>query len=151
MINLSGAGATIFAVNRIALLGGLTLVRLRGEMAIGQTLCTTIGDGFDSVGVGFCIVSENAAAVGATAVPHPIADMGWDGWLFHHLWAGFFCYNTTEEGQSEMDASRQVIDSKAMRKWTETDVLVGMIELGVETGAATLKFSANTRILAKLP
>jgi len=43
------------------------------------------------------------------------------------------------------------IDSRAMRKTTDTDVLIGVFEAGTEVGNATMEFSAITRILDKLP
>jgi hypothetical protein len=60
-------------------------------------------------------------------------------------------FSTTETGQSTMEAVRVPIDSKAMRKVHESDVLVGVIEMGTEVGAATVRYAAETRILDKLP
>ena len=45
---------------------------------------------------------------------------------------------------------RMTIDSKAMRKFKETDVLVGVIETADEIGTSVLKANMNVRLLSKL-
>ena len=88
--------------------------------------------------------------IGAAAVPSPIADIAWDGWLWHHLTTPVLGFSTTETGQSPMEAERIVIDSKAMRKIKDTDVLMGIFEIGTETGTATMRVAALTRVLDKI-
>ena len=149
-VALTGAGATIWSAGSQALLDDLTLVRVRGEYTIVQTLATNVGDGYDQIGLGMCIVSENAFGVGITAVPHPIADLSWDGWLWHNLLSSFRGASTTEVGRAPMEAVRGEIDSKAMRKTHQSDVLIGVIELGTEVGTANLQFGAVSRVLDKL-
>jgi len=148
--NLSAAGATVWSVGSQATLDGLTVVRIRGEFSIQLRTVTTIGDGFASYSIGICNVTENAAGIGVTAIPSPLTDIGWDGWIWYHSGAAIFGMETTEVSRS-YSSFRMPIDSKAMRKTRATDLLVGVIELGTEVGAATLVFSANTRILDKLP
>ena len=130
---------------------GLTQVRLRGEYTYFLSVVTTIGDGFAKMAVGMCWVSENAAGVGITAIPTPLTDVAWDGWLFHRMHGNITGFSTTELLTGPIDAQRVEIDSKAMRKTRATDVLVGVVELGTETGAASLVFSGVSRILLKIP
>ena len=148
---LTAAGAFIWTLGSQALVDGLTQVRVRGEYNVFLPVVTTIGDGYLSMAVGLCIVSENAFGVGITAVPTPFTDMGWDGWLFHRLHSQIIGLSTTELGVAPTEAFRIELDSKAMRKIRATDVLIGVGELGTEVGAATLAFSAQTRVLDKLP
>ena len=100
--------------------------------------------------IGICNVSENASGVGITAVPHPITDMSWDGWLYHALLGPLISLTTTEEGQTGLAMIRHEIDSKAMRKLKAQDVTVGVVEVSTEIGTATMTFQARTRILDKL-
>jgi len=141
----------VWSVGQQALEDGLTLVRIRGQFTVCITATTTIGDGFQRFGLGICIVSENAFGVGATAIPAPLTDVGWDGWMWHYLGGQLRGFSTTELGVAPMEAVRVEIDTKAMRKIKESDIVVGVIELGSEVGASTLEFAAETRMLFKLP
>ena len=112
----------------------------------------TVGDGFAQIAHGICIVSENAFGVGVTAVPSPLTDIGWDGWIWHQLTPGLFGLSVTEsENVGALSMIRYDIDSKAMRKQKSTDFLIGVSEFAGEIGAATLQFITETRILDKLP
>ena len=150
-LDLTAAGATLWSLGSQSLLNDTTVTRIRGELSMVLSVVTTIGDGFDRVAVGICNVTENAFNAGVTAVPAPIGDVGWDGWIWHRWFASFRGASVTELGVSPMEAVRVEIDSKAMRKVHQTDFLIGVVELGAETGAATLQFSAETRVLDKLP
>ena len=111
---------------------------------------TSIGDGFIQYALGICDVSENAAGIGVTAIPAPLTDVAWDGWIWHHSGAALLSLTTTEEGLTGTAVVRIPIDNKAMRKTPASNVLVGVVELGTEVGAAIVRVSANTRILDKL-
>jgi hypothetical protein len=41
-------------------------------------------------------------------------------------------------------------ESKAMRKFKSTDVMIGVLEAQVETGTVSINFTAESRILVKL-
>ena len=148
--NLSAAGATLWGIGAQAALDGLTLVRVRGVFQFVQTVTTTVLDGFAKCAIGICVVAENAFDAGIGSVPTPITDDGWDGWLYHQWVGEFVGLSTSELGTWPSEAVRADIDSKAMRKLRATDVICGVVELGTEVGAATLRFSAETRILVKL-
>ena len=149
--DLVAAGSSVWSLGSIALLDGLTIVRIRGELSLYLSVVTTVFDGFQRWAAGICIVSENAATVGVTAIPASLTDIGWDGWMWHHSAAGMAGFSTAETGQSVMEAVRIPIDTKAMRKLRETDVVVGVIEMGTEIGTATVRYAAQTRMLSKLP
>ena len=149
---VTSAGSTLFATNAQTTLDDLTLVRLRGEFAMWLEVVGSIGDGFSRVGLGFCVVTENAAGIGISAVPSPLADIGWDGWFYHRVFAPIFGFSVTEsENTGPVSQVRTEIDSKAMRKTHLTDVVVGVLETAGEVGVASLAFGAETRMLFKLP
>ena len=149
--SITAAGAFLWATGSQATVAGLTMVRLRGNLCVWLEVVTAIGDGFHDVGFGICNVSENAFGVGVTAVPQPLTDIGWDGWLWHKLLSPVLGFSVTEgDNTGPLSQVRIEIDSKAMRKTKETDFLIGVAQVGNETGTATLQFGANTRILDKL-
>ena len=130
---------------------GLTTVRIRGQMSVWLEVVTAVGDGFLEVGFGICNVSENAFGVGATAVPSPLDDIGWDGWMWHQLLSPVLGFSVTEgENTGPLSQVRFDIDSKAMRKLKASDVTIGVGQVSGEVGTATLQFIADTRILDKL-
>ena len=65
--------------------------------------------------IGFCVVADQASAIGVTAVPTPITDLGSDAWYLHQfLFNEFSLLNIT----GYQDGGNRVVevDSKAMRK-----------------------------------
>ena len=135
-----------------AILPGLTVVRLRGEVNLFQTSAVAAIDGFDRVALGICIVSEQSAAVAAAAgLPSPDLDMDWPGWMWH--WSGsLFSAAAHVEPTSEGPASvRIVIDNKSMRIWKDSDVMVGVVAANGEVSTASLQATMNVRVLTKLP
>ena len=147
-VSLSAAGATLWATGSQAN-EQLTTVRIRGQLILSLNTVTTIGDGYANVGIGICNVSENAFNAGVGSVPTPLTDIGWDGWMWHMLLGQLRGTETAELQRSVMEAVRVDIDSKAMRKLRPSDLTIGVIELGTETGAAVLGFNAITRVLDK--
>ena len=124
-----------------------TLVRSRGEFLANLLSSGANGDGYRCA-VGLCVVTENAFNAGVTAVPAPLADLGWDGWYWHrefHLFSQGSTVNTGAEGNTV----RFEIDSKAMRKMKATDFTIAVLEV-VETGVATMDARIAVRELFKL-
>ena len=76
-------------------------------------------------GVGVCVVSDQAFAVGVTAVPTPISDIGSDLWFSHKLlWA-------RESSLTDRTNPSLIweLDSKAMRKVDAGQDLAVVIEM----------------------
>ena len=147
LLTLTAAGQQAFGTTSIAALDGLTLARIRGELLLQLTSDAATADGFNQIAVGICDVSENAAGIGITAIPHPLADIDWDGWIWH--WVGSIVDNAG--GDAVGSGARVVIDNKSMRKTPESNVLVGVLGAGVEIGTAIVKVNLNTRVLDLLP
>ena len=148
----TAAGATLWNQSAVALESGLTLVRLHGELSMWLEAVTTIGDGFLTWAFGVCIVSQNAAGVGITAIPHPLTDANWDGWWYHSLHSAIIGLSVTEsDNTGPVGQVRIPFQTKSMRKIKATDEVVGVLEMGTEVGAATATFTAETRMLVLLP
>ena len=127
-----------------------TVVRIRGELSVLLTLATAIGDGFTRGSAGIGIVSADAFAIGATAIPSPEADADWPGWMWYQSWGALIGLETTEVGRTSTNAFRIPIDTKAMRKIGPNEVLFAAVAFAVEIGPAEVSFVMNTRTLYKL-
>ena len=64
------------------------------------------------VGIGFAVVSDQAVAIGVTAVPTSITDIGSDLWYLHKM----LYANETSLTDRVTPGQQYTIDSKAMRK-----------------------------------
>ena len=155
-ITVTVAGSRLISTNTQAIVDGLTLVRTHGEILAKLDTCQNAGDGFPRNAYGLCVVSENAAGVGVTAVPSPLTDIDWDGWIAHRM---FSLRSTAASGAaaSALDgygglatAIRMEIDSKAMRKYKLSDVLVSVFEFGSEVGVAQMTIDITLRHLFKI-
>jgi len=85
-------------------------------------------------GLGMCVVSEEAAAVGVTAVPTPITDLGSDLWFVHELMANQYQF-LSGIGAGNVGI-HSWIDSKAMRKVNDDQdaLLVGEFDTALSDG-----------------
>jgi hypothetical protein len=107
---------------------------------------TSALDGFTGA-FGIGIATAAATAIGITAVPTPITEQEWDGWIFWHA----FSVRAPAAFDGTMAAIfRSVeIDSKAMRKLREEDSIYAAVEV-IEQGTSALNVGLDTRILLKL-
>ena len=111
--------------------GGETVVRTRGLFGWQTDTINATEDQMGAVGIG--IVSEQAASLGVTAVPHPDFDAGWGGWLWHSYFASSFKQATAASFIGD-SFNRIVIDSKAMRKVGDNERLVFVCQNSSTTG-----------------
>ena len=96
---------------------------------------------------GMCVVSDDAFAAGAAAIPGPFTDADSDLWFVHQfMYSSFQFLDAT--GVTNPTGSQYKIDSKAMRKFTEAERVVIMVENGHGTQGA-LAWSA-IRVLSSL-
>ena len=99
------------------------------------------------VAVGIGIVTNEAFAIGATAIPGPISEADWDGWMYHRFFDLHKGLADTTDGSSAIEFE---VDSKAMRKWDGgAETLVGMVE-AVEAGTASMDVFFDSRVLLKV-
>ena len=149
-VALAATGSAIFPLSQQSVQDGITVVRIHGELLATIATVSSSLDGY-VCGFGMCIVSENAAGVGITAVPTPITDQAWDGWLLHRLFTVKSNTGTIADGVNAFSATARLeLDSKAMRKFKLSDVLMGVVEV-TEVGNSTLNLDLLSRMLIKLP
>jgi len=153
---ITGSVTTLASASLSVLVDGLTLARLRGMFHSYLSAAAAPQDGF--VGAfGIAVATTAAIAVGATAVPSPITEQDWDGWLY---WTPVFLVSpgvidgTVSDDRSSISGQTgsqiQVVDSKAMRKLNEAESIYGALEVS-EVGTATMNWHFDSRILLKLP
>ena len=135
--------------------GKVTIIRIRGEFSMALAAATAGANGF-ACAFGIGIVTAPAFAIGATAVPGPLDEADWDGWMYHRFFA--LLANEALTGGISTDLSnvgaqvasiRVEVDSKAMRKLDEEERLAAIIQT-TEIGTATANFMFDSRVLAKL-
>jgi len=134
----------------ISSLENQTIVRIRGTLTVWLEVVTTAGDGFTRFAAGIGIASLQAFDAGVASLPAPSSDAEWPGWLWFHEGSALIGSETTEVLRGPMSAVRIPIDSKAMRKFRQNEVLFGVVSTVVEVGAATMRFQLSSRILSKL-
>ena len=99
------------------------------------------------VGFGIAVVSDQASAVGVTAVPTPFADFGSGLWFSHTMLANHLTFISGVGVFPDNDAMVQ-IDSKAMRKVDSGQDIVTVLENSSLSDGST-SFIAG-RMLVKL-
>ena len=136
---------------------GITLVRTRGEVNLMLEIAAADHDGFHGA-MGIAVATKAAITAGASAVPTPLTEESWDGWLWHRyfsLFAGGTIAAATATQQADQvnatcAALRVEIDSRAMRKLSVDMTLYAAVEV-VELGSAEMSWALNSRMLVKLP
>ncbi len=121
-----------------------TVVRTRGvlfvrsdQQAATETYQAAVGD---------CVVSEQALAIGVTAVPTPMTDRGSDLWYLFEEVAGIFTFGSAvgfiEGGRTKY------FDSRAMRKVEDGQDLIRVVETS-SLSSGVFAYTAG-RLLIKL-
>jgi len=140
---LTAAGGTIaFSLNAAALaLRPFTIVRTHMQLFLRSDQAAAIEQ--QRAAVGMAIVSEQASAIGVTAVPTPVTDDGSDLWYLHQ-WMYADESNLTDRTRG---GSQFTVDSKAMRKVNNDQDCLTVLELSSATGCIV---TVATRSLVKL-
>ncbi len=120
-----------------------TVVRHRLNWYVRSDVLT--GGELWGAAIGGCVVSDQASAIGVTAVPTPITDQGSDLWYFYDESYGRFGGTTVEE------VGRQSkIDSKAMRRVEEGEDLIIVAETPGSGMSVSATMIIGGRFLIKL-
>ena len=77
--------------------------------------------------IGCCVVSDQASAIGVTAVPTPFTDLSSDLWFVHGIMANQILFSSAIGIQANSGVSKD-IDSKAMRKVEDGQDLITVTE-----------------------
>ena len=146
----SSTSTSLWSGTVVPAIDGLTIIRIRGFVRALLQTATAAGDGFfGAFGIG--IATDAAIAVGVTAVPTPLTEEQWDGWLWHSYFDVRSVTATIADGVNAAGATVAFeIDSKAMRKFPTNMTLYGATEV-VESGTALVELQGQTRMLVKLP
>ncbi len=129
---------------------GLTVIRTRGFFRAILGAAGAIGDGFFGA-VGFGITTDEAIAIGITALPTPLSNEAWDGWFYHRYFDVRAVTATIADGVNAAAAAVEFeIDSKAMRKLPLGMTMFAVTQV-VESGTAVLEVQGSSRVLVKNP
>ena len=147
LTNATSSGNLFFTTGvALAAESQVTIIRLRGEFLAFLTAAGA-AEGFSgAVGIGIC--TDEAFAAGVTAVPGPVDESDWDGWMWHSFFHVFEGFSAAGDG-SVIQSIRLPVDSKAMRKFSAGYTLFGTVQLD-EIGTATIQIACDTRTLLKL-
>jgi len=124
-----------------------TIVRTRGSFLIHSDQAVAF-EYFDMT-LGGCVVSDQAEAIGITAVPTPTTDRASDLWFLYEEGRGYFDFATAigfthDHGPGQF----REFDSKAMRKVEEGNDIVIVAETSGASAGMTGRVSG--RMLIKL-
>jgi len=119
-----------------------TVVRTRGTLHVRSDQTGAL----ESYGamMGMCVVSEQAVAIGVSAVPTPDTDLASDAWFVHESVFGVFGF-VSGVGVLELGQTHRY-DSKAMRKVEEGFEVIQVMECPVNSGTV----QDSLRMLIKL-
>ena len=112
-----------------------TIVRTRGYFSL-QSDQTATGENFDAA-IGFAVVSDQAVAIGVTAVPTPHTDLGSGLFFTHEASDGRFMFISGIGVHPQATKGRQY-DSKAMRKVDSGQDVVFVAETSALSGGCIL-------------
>ncbi len=159
--SLPGTDQAMTADNTFAASGTLTqladtpftVLRMLGEYIIGPTSVTVAGDRCD-IGVGICVTSTDAFALGATALPDPLGepDYPWLYWAAHTFNFPAATSGTAGEGPQGLTGSvRHRFDIRSMRKIKPRESLSMVLQYADLSGTPPMTFVAGPiRVLVGL-
>ena len=124
-LNAVAAGSAALLQTFVAIVGGETVIRTRGS--VGWQSDQAVADEVQLGAFGICVVSEQAATIGITAVPHPATDAAWGGWLWHSYFQSKLEF-LSAVGLEPNFMHTMVVDSKAMRKVLDDEILCVVVE-----------------------
>ena len=138
---LSG-GVLTYVLNAAGLvLRPFTIIRTHMDFMLISDQAVAIEN--QACAFGLAVVSEEAVAVGVTAIPTPVSSNGSDLWFLYQV---MFAKESNLTDRSQ-PANFYSVDSKAMRKVEDGSELVGVSELSIIADGAIL-FSSG-RMLVK--
>ena len=138
-------GAFSFAVT-LGNTDAATLVRTRGSLLV-RAAAAAAGDSLVRGAMGMLVISEDALAIGVTAIPGPLSDVEND-WF---VWVPFslaFDNTLTEFDSAYFD--RVMFDSRGMRKLKQGDALIPVLEVDSDVSGNSIDATISFRMQFKL-
>jgi len=132
-------------------LDGITFARIRGVLDLLLTSTSVAAGGFSGAfGIGIATLTA-FTDIGVTAIPTPITQQSWEGWLYWKAFSVLSATATIADGANASAIHRSIeVDTKAMRKAGEEMIVYSVIET-VEVGVAVMQVSFNSRALVFMP
>ncbi len=124
-----------------------TVIRTRGILNVKSD--QKAADEAYGASYGHAIVSDEASALGLTAVPDPTSDSDSDLWFVYEFILGEFVFGSGVAFEANAGVER-VVDFKAMRKVEDGQDVVVVVEGAGAAIAGGSIISGFTRILVKL-
>ncbi len=129
VIQALGAASTAVITNApnaaLLALRPYTIVRTRGFVGLRSDQISA-SENYD-MALGMCVVSDQANAIGVTAVPTPFTDIGSDLFFVHEILMGRFQF-ITGAGFDSLGLVWKQYDSKAMRKVNDDSQNIVVVE-----------------------
>ena len=122
-----------------------TVIRVRGELYVKSDQLAGTENALGAVGM--AVVTNQAAAIGITAVPTPITDQASDNWFLWQPIIGPLEFGDAT-GFSFNPYTRYIFESKAMRKVDDGDTVAVVLENSSTVHG--LRFILMFRMLVKL-
>jgi len=151
--DVTGTATTIVGVSTAVLLNVTgaaflalrpwTIVRARGFTALASDQAGAVEQ--QAAGFGIAVVSDQAVAIGITALPTPVTDKDSDLWQTYLTTMSEASQSTSGSGGRNAE-----YDSRAMRKVEEGAQLVFVVESEITPLTSGLIFRHTARILIKL-
>ena len=146
---ISSSSAAVLGSGFSVVNEAVTIVRMRGLLSVSLGLATSPQDGFwGAVGIGITTI-QAFSDIGITALPHPIDEIDWEGWLWHSFYSLQSGVASSSSNPGPKDVLRIPVDSKAMRKLEDGNVVFAAHQ-AVEIGTSTAVMKFGTRMLLKL-
>ena len=145
-VSISLTGDATFAGGGLSLDGPFTVVRMLGEYIVSSDEVAPVANDEADVCCAIGVVSSDAFAVGASAMPDPVAepDYPWLFWASHPM----FFPNSSLEGSGASRSVRRSFDIRSMRKMKPRETLAMVIQYADTAGVPPLQFAAaQTRVL----
>jgi len=141
------SAAIVATLNAAALaLRPFTVIRSRGVLLVQSDQAVT-GEDY-AASFGMAVVSEQAAALGITAVPTPTIESNSDLWFTYEFIVGAFQF-ASASGFVEVGRER-MIDSRAMRKVEDGQDIIQVVEGGGGAADSGQEVAGFVRMLIKL-
>ena len=139
-----GAQSLIFSLNAAALaLRPFTIVRTHFSVLMFSDQAAAVEQ--QNGAIGLAVVSDEAVAVGITAVPTPLAQLGSSLWFAHQL----LMSQSSHQVDLTLPPGRWEIDSKAQRKVEVGSDVIVVMDNETIGGSATYIAFVGGRILIK--
>jgi len=139
VVLISVAGAGLLALRPF------TIVRTRGLVMVRSDQNAVSED--QELGYGHAIVSEQASAIGVTAIPTPVTDMDSDLWFVYESLVQRLTF-ADATGFNPTAGEVRYFDSKAMRKVEDGQDIVTVAETGATSEGVLM--TSTFRFLIKL-